>query len=142
MVNQMKSLTLPVTLMINVSLLFCLTGCSSQPEPAEPEISREETIVHTVMFSLKAGPDSEEALGFLKDGKEILSLIPGVEKFEVRKQVSTKNDFQYGFSMVFADRTTFNNYLVHPLHVSFVNERWETEVSAFQEADYTAHPLN
>ena len=135
----MKSLTLLGTLMINVSLLFCLTGCSPQPEP---EISGEETIVHTVMFSLKAVPDSGEALGFLKDGKETLSLIPGVEKFEVRRQVSNKNDFQYGFSMVFADSTAFNNYLVHPLHVGFVNERWEKEVSAFQEADYTAYPLD
>lgn len=44
--------------------------------------------------------------------------------------------------MQFTDRTAFNGYLDHPLHVSFVSERWEKEVSAFQEADYTAYAID
>ncbi|MFH1965034.1 MAG: Dabb family protein [Acidobacteriota bacterium] len=135
----MKSLTVFGALMINVLFLSCLTGCSPEPEF---KIHGKDAIIHTVMFSLKASPDSEEAEDFLKDGKEILSSIPGVEKFEVRRQVSEKNNFQYGFSMQFTDRTAFDSYLKHPLHVSFVSERWGKEVSAFQEADYTAYPLD
>jgi hypothetical protein len=93
------------------------------------------------MFSLKTPANSEESEKFLKDGKEILSSIPGVNNFEVRRQVSEKNDYQYGFSMIFTSKDAFDDYIVHPLHVSFVRDRWEKEVTAFLEADYKTLPL-
>ncbi len=94
------------------------------------------------MFSLKTPPNSEVARKFLQDGKKILTSIPGVAEFKVFRQVSEKNTFQYGFSMVFRDRSAFENYLKHPLHTRFVSERWEKEVSSFLEADYIPCPLD
>lgn len=115
--------------------MLSFSGCST--EPSFPE----DAIIHTVMFSLKTPVNSEESLKFLREGKEILSSIPGVNGFEVRRQVSEKNDYQYGFSMIFSSKDAFDNYLVHPLHVSFVRDRWEKEVTAFLEADYKTLPL-
>lgn len=97
---------------------------------------QETALIHTVMFSLNSAPDSEAAQEFLREGKEILTRIPGVENFEVRRQVSGKNPYQFGFSMQFADQAAFERYLEHPLHTSFVKERWDREVADFLEADY------
>ncbi len=137
--NAIKIVKKPGILLAGLCLIFCFAGCSADKAP---RASGEEVIIHTVMFSLKTSPDSEETRNFLRDGKEILTAIPGVENFEVRRQVSAKNSFQYGFSMHFADSAAFEEYLNHPLHVSFVRERWEKEVSGFMEADYKAYPLD
>ncbi len=139
MVNPMKSVALFLALIINAPFIFCL---AENPPGTELSSPGEKTIMHTVMFSLKTPPDSEEAAKFLRDGKKILSSIPGVAEFKVFRQVSEKNNFQYGFSMVFADRTAFESYIEHPLHTGFVSERWEKEVFSFLEADYIACPLN
>ena len=137
--NTIKTVKKPGILLAVLCLIFCSAGCSSDKAP---RALGEEVIIHTVMFSLAASPDSEETRNFLRDGKEILTAIPGVENFEVRRQVSAKNSFQYGFSMHFADMKAFQEYLDHPLHVSFVRERWEKEVSGFMEADYRVYPLD
>ena len=139
MMNPMKSVALFFALIINFPFIFCLAENVPGTQLSSPS---ENFIMHTVMFSLKTPPDSEETAKFLRDGKKILSSIPGVAEFKVFRQVSEKNDFQYGFSMVFADRTAFESYIKHPLHAGFVSERWEKEVSSFLEADYIACPLN
>ncbi|WNS44995.1 Dabb family protein [Paenibacillus sp. MMS20-IR301] len=94
------------------------------------------TIRHMAVFTLKAAPDSAEAAAFLRDGAEILSNIPVVMNFEVLRQVSAKCEFQYGFSMEFADQAAYDAYNAHPDHQAFVEKRWETEVAAFQEIDF------
>ncbi len=96
----------------------------------------EGRIRHTVAFSLKYNADAPEAIKFLQDGKRILSAIPVVENFEALKQVSPKNEFQFGFSMEFANAAAYKAYNEHPEHVKFVKERWDTEVAKFLEADF------
>ncbi|GMK37880.1 stress responsive protein [Paenibacillus sp. CCS19] len=97
---------------------------------------QQSRIIHSVIFTLKHPRESAEAQQFLADGRRILSSIPSVEQFVVNLQVSPKNDYQYGFSMAFADQEAYEAYNNHPLHTAFVAERWETEVERFLEIDY------
>lgn len=95
-----------------------------------------QAIRHMVIFDLKHAEGSSEAEKFINDGKSILTQIPVVKKFEVFKQVSAKNDYDYGFSMEFSSQADYDTYNAHPLHEGFVKERWETEVSRFLEIDF------
>jgi hypothetical protein len=92
-------------------------------------------IRHTVIFVLKHAHGSLQEKAFLRDAK-VLKEIPGVEKFEQLRQVSKKNDYQFGFSMEFKDHAAYDAYNVHPEHVKFVEERWKREVERFLEIDY------
>jgi len=65
-----------------------------------------------------------------------LEAIPVVRNFQAFQQTSEKNDFQYGFSMVFANQEDYTSYNEHPDHVAFVQERWMKEVSDFLEIDF------
>jgi hypothetical protein len=94
-------------------------------------------IRHTVVFKLKHAEGSPEEGKFLEDAR-VLDTIPGVEKFERLRQVSSKNGFRYGFSMEFADQAGYDAYNNHPLHVAFVRDRWLTEVEDFMEIDYVS----
>ncbi len=96
-----------------------------------------QSIVHSVIFTLKHETGSAEEQRFLEDGRLTLSTIPTVKNFKVYRQVSPKCDFHFGFSMEFADSAAYEAYNVHPQHVSFVKDRWEKEVLQFQEIDYT-----
>jgi hypothetical protein len=87
-------------------------------------------IIHSVIFSLKHARGSRDEKHFLDDAQRILSAIPGVENFQRLRQVSRKNDHDFGFSMEFAD---------HPDHVAFVRDRWVPEVSKFLEIDYESY---
>ncbi|WP_019534643.1 Dabb family protein [Paenibacillus ginsengihumi] len=89
-------------------------------------------IVHQVAFRLR--PDVA-AGSFLADSKSVLSAIPGVERFAVYRQVSAKNDYEYVFSMEFADQSAYDAYNAHPDHVRYVAEKWKTCVSDFLEID-------
>ncbi|MDL2277864.1 Dabb family protein [Parabacteroides sp. OttesenSCG-928-G07] len=93
-------------------------------------------IKHTVIFSLKHALDAPETEKFLQDGKRILSALPMVNDFEVFHQVSIKNEYAFGFSMLFPNQEAYQAYNDHPDHVKFVKERWETEVIKFLEADF------
>lgn len=93
------------------------------------------SIKHMVIFSLHSGKDDPETGAFLQVSSEELAAIPGVEQFEVFRQVSEKNEFDYGFSMVFTDQNAYDAYNKHPVHVKYVEERWNTKVSRFQEID-------
>ena len=92
-------------------------------------------IRHTVAFRLRHSPGSEEERDFLDTALQ-LGDIPGVERFEQLRQTSPKNDFTFGFSMEFADRTAYDAYNTHPVHVAFVEGRWVPEVADFLEVDY------
>jgi hypothetical protein len=92
-------------------------------------------IRHTVVFRLKHPAGSPAESDFLAAAM-VLNQIPGVEKFEQLRQVSPKNEFQFGFSMEFADQAAYNGYNSHPDHVAFVRDHWVTEVETFLEIDY------
>ncbi|WP_206098748.1 Dabb family protein [Paenibacillus paeoniae] len=96
-------------------------------------------IKHMVVFSLHSGKGDAESERFLQISQEELAAIPGVEQFQIFHQVSPKTDYDYGFSMVFADEQAYASYNDHPVHVRYVQERWKTGVSRFQEIDLVLH---
>jgi hypothetical protein len=95
-----------------------------------------QSIRHMVIFNLKYPKGSAEAEKFLNDGKSILTSIPAVQNFGVFRQVSSKNDYDYGFSMDFASQADYDSYNEHPFHVQFVQDRWLVEVERFLEIDF------
>jgi hypothetical protein len=102
-------------------------------------VNPAESIQHMVIFDLKHAKGSEAEAKFLADGKRILTHIPVVRDFRVLDQVSLKNDYHFGFSMFFANRTDYETYNNHPDHVAFVENRWKKEVTRFLEIDFKAH---
>lgn len=99
-------------------------------------------IRHTVVFRLKHPAGSPAERAFLAAALA-LDAIPGVRKFELLRQVGTKNPYTFGLSMEFADAAAYARYNEHPEHVRFVRERWFTEVAEFLEIDYApCGPVN
>ncbi len=94
-------------------------------------------IRHTAVFRLKHPKGSAAEAAFLEAALVLVS-IPGVQRFEQLRQVSSKNEFTFGFSMEFADQADYTHYNDHPDHVAFVRDRWVPEVAAFMEIDYVA----
>lgn len=101
-----------------------------------PDPLKNGEIQHMVIFNLPYKEGSKKAIKFLNDGNRILTAIPVVRDFQVFLQVSAKNDYQYGFSMVFTNQEDYNTYNDHPDHVAFVEDRWMKEVSDFLEIDF------
>ncbi|MRN54553.1 Dabb family protein [Paenibacillus monticola] len=95
------------------------------------------TIRHIALFTLKYSAGAPEIQDFLKDGADILSVIPVVQNFEVLRQVSAKCEYDFGFSMEFENQGAYETYNNHPSHQAFVKGRWDTEVVKFQEIDLT-----
>ena len=91
------------------------------------------------MFRLATTPDTPQSQQFIADGRRILSAIPVVQEFNAYRQVSSKTpQYDFYFTMIFANADDYNTYNNHPDHVGFVKERWMKEVVAFQEADFVA----
>jgi hypothetical protein len=117
--------------------LFCACSNPSGKEVVQPsQCTESKKIQHTVMFSLKHDLDATETMEFLQDAQRILSAIPAVKNFQVMRQVSPKNDFDFFFLMEFAGQDAYQSYNDHPDHVKFVKEQWEAEVTKFLEADF------
>ena len=93
-------------------------------------------IRHIVPFRLNHAAGSADEHAFLAALRR-LSDIPGVERFELLKQVSPKNDFAFAVSMEFAGQAAYSAYHDHPQHVDFVQTRWIPEVADFIEIDLT-----
>ena len=96
-------------------------------------------IRHTAVFRLRHAVGSSSESAFLA-AIRALKAIPGVNVFEVLRQVSPKNDFTFAVSMEFADDKAYQGYNNHPAHVVFVRDRWVPEVAAFMEIDYVVLP--
>ena len=94
-------------------------------------------IRHSVAFSLAHAEGSPEEADFL-DAIARLEAIPGVEAFELMREVSLKNSYRFGLTMEFADPSAYGAYNEHPEHVAFVADRWDAEVTDFLEIDTTA----
>ena len=90
---------------------------------------------HTVTFRLKHPAGSHSEADFLASAEELAG-IPGVNDFQIRRQVSLKNSHAFGISMHFDSDENFQAYSKHPLHDAFVQERWIPEVEDFQESDF------
>jgi heme-degrading monooxygenase HmoA len=94
-------------------------------------------IRHAAIFKLKHAKGSDEEKRFLAAIRGLKS-IPGVERFELARETSSKNDFDFSVSMYFKDEAAYESYNVHPLHVAFVEGRWIPEVARFMEHDTVA----
>jgi hypothetical protein len=94
-------------------------------------------IRHAVVFTLTHPQGSAEEADFL-DAIARLEAIPGVEAFELMREVSPKNDYRFGLTMEFVDPSAYTAYNEHPDHVAFVTTRWDSEVTDFLEIDTTA----
>ena len=91
-------------------------------------------ISHAALFRLKHPAGSIAEADFLK-ALAALQAIPSVRQFEIRREVSPKNDFQFCVRMSFASQSDYDAYNNHPDHVAFVEQRWLIEVEAFMEHD-------
>ena len=94
-------------------------------------------IRHSVAFSLAHAEGSDAEAEFVA-AITALEQIPGVEAFELMREVSPKNDYDHALTMEFADRAAYDAYNGHPQHVAFVAERWDAEVTDFLEIDTIA----
>jgi quinol monooxygenase YgiN len=92
-------------------------------------------IRHTVVFKLKHPKDSPVEKEFLNAIRK-LSSIPGVQKFELMRQISKKNNYDYGLSMEFESIKAYEAYNQHADHIAFVQTFWIKEVEDFLEIDY------
>jgi hypothetical protein len=91
-------------------------------------------IRHSVVFSLAHEAGSDAEADFVA-AITALEQVPGVEAFELMREVSPKNDYDFGLTMEFADQAAYTAYNEHPQHVSFVADRWDAEVTRFLEID-------
>ena len=92
-------------------------------------------IRHTVVFRLKHEAGSENELDFLRAAKK-LAEIPTVNNFECMRQISEKNNYEFGLSMEFTSKEGYQSYNEHPDHLRFVETRWIPDVVEFLEIDY------
>jgi hypothetical protein len=92
-------------------------------------------INHTVAFSLKHERGSHQESNFLIEAKKLRS-ITTVKNFKVLKQLSNKNNFDFGLSMNFDSVQDYEYYNNHPIHINFVQSCWLMEVNDFMEIDY------
>jgi hypothetical protein len=96
-----------------------------------------ERVRHSVVFTL-AHAEGSEAEASLLAAIAALEAIPGVEAFELMREVSPKNGYDHALTMEFADRAAYEGYNEHPVHVGFVRDRWDAEVTDFLEIDTVA----
>jgi hypothetical protein len=108
---------------------------SAQDRPIGEYGLKKGEIQHMVIFNLRYERGLVMANKFLTDARRILSVIPVVKNFQVLSQVSVKNDYDYGFSMIFDNKEAYTTYNNYPEHVAFVENRWEKEVTRFLEID-------
>ena len=71
-----------------------------------------------------------------------LGKLPMVNNFQSHREVSTKNEFEFVFSMEFKSAQEYDAYNNNPDHINFVETRWKPEVEDFMEIDYLKHQIN
>ena len=96
-----------------------------------------DRIRHSVTFTPTHAAGSPEEADLLA-AIRALAAIPGVEAFELMREVSPKNDYRYVLTMEFQDASAYQAYNEHPEHVAFVEQRWDADVGAFLEIDAVA----
>jgi hypothetical protein len=92
-------------------------------------------IRHTVVFRLIHERGSQKEKEFLTLARK-LQEISTVRNFECLRQVSTKNQFDFGLSVEFENQDGYDFYNIHPCHEAFVKDCWVPEVKEFMEIDY------
>jgi quinol monooxygenase YgiN len=96
-----------------------------------------DRIRHSVSFTPTHAAGSPEEADLLA-AIRALAAIPGVEAFELMREVSPKNEYRYVLTMEFPDAFAYQAYNEHPEHVAFVDRRWDAEIAGFLEIDTVA----
>ena len=91
-------------------------------------------IRHSALFRLRHDAGSPAEASFLATVAGLAS-IPGVGDFQIARETSPKNPYDFVVAMTFADQTAYDDYNDHPSHVAFVRDRWLPEVAEFMEHD-------
>ncbi|MHA8067465.1 Dabb family protein [Aquirufa sp. ROCK2-A2] len=91
-------------------------------------------IRHAGLLNFKSTVSEQTKFDFFLALKA-LAEIPGVENLEISKQISSKNQYEYGFSMVFESQEIYDAYSCHPKHDTFVQTWWIPNVEEFMEID-------
>jgi hypothetical protein len=120
------------TILLTCCIIITITGISVE--------AAEGPLVHSVFFKLKHDKGSDAERSFY-DAAMQLADIPGIQKFEWLNEISPKNGFDYGLSMVFVNQTAYDTYTAHPDHVRFVQDVWTPNVADFMEVDYVQDAL-
>ena len=92
-------------------------------------------IRHTVVFKLKHASGSQAELDFIQSALKLAD-IPVVKNYEVLRQISKKNIYDFCLSMEFTSMEDYQTYNDHPDHVHFVQTLWIPEVTDFMEIDF------
>jgi hypothetical protein len=98
--------------------------------------NNKKRIRHLVIFNFKNDKKIIENDKFLQDSKSILTSIDGVEKFEILKQINRDVNYPFGFSMEFKDQATYELYKNSPIHLDYVEQKWQKYVSKFLGLDF------
>lgn len=122
---------LPVLLNLTAIVIFFNTFAQAQ----SPLPKTKFMVRHTVMFSFKQSVDSNQQKDFFNAAQQ-LAAIPGVRKFELLKQTSKKNKFDFGISMEFDSQRLYEEYNSHKDHQLFIQQYWLKNVEDFLETDY------
>jgi hypothetical protein len=93
-------------------------------------------ITHSVFFKLKHPEDSVKESAFLEKARNLKN-ISTVRTLRCVREVSSKNNFDFGLIMEFNDQEGYDFYTAHPEHQDFVKQVWLPEVLKFMEIDYT-----
>lgn len=117
-------------LLMGVSLLlaFSVMRCDVSE-------TKDNMITHTVYFKLKHDKGSDEEATFIRQALD-LGAIKTVHNLRCVKEVSPKNNFDFGLIMQFENQEAYDTYNNHPDHQSFVENVWKKEVIDFMEIDY------
>lgn len=110
-----------------LALLLLTQGCVSE--------TKDDMITHTVYFKLIHEKGSDEEKLFIQKALD-LGKISTVHNLRCVREVSPKNNFDFGLIMQFEDQDGYDTYNNHPDHVDFVENVWQKEVAEFQEIDY------
>lgn len=92
-------------------------------------------IRHSVVFTFKKEIEDRAKAEFFKAAWELKN-IPGVKNFEVLKQFSSKNNYDYGILMELDDKKAYETYNNHPDHTKFVQQWWLNYIGEFMEIDF------
>ena len=120
------------TILLTCCIIITLASFSVQ--------AAEGPLVHSVFFKLKHDKGSDAERSFY-DAAMQLADISGVQNFKWLNEISPKNGFDYGLSMVFVNQTAYDAYTAHPDHVRFVRDVWAPNVADFMEIDYVQDAL-
>ena len=121
----------PALLNLTTIVIFFNTFALAQ----SPSPKAKFMVRHTVIFSFKQSVDSIEQKDFFNAAQK-LAAIQGVRNFELLKQTSKKNKFDFGISMEFDDQRNYEEYNLHKDHQFFIQQYWLKNIEDFLETDY------